>query len=120
MELAGIALTEALKGQTDAEKILSHPDPKIRWYRALKFLSGAHKTDSPGYQTNEAGENLGWIFGGTFYNLPEVAGNVCLKLHGKHPIKALWYERIYEQYGKEIIVGLVIALASAKIGLWIK
>lgn len=86
----------------------------------MKFLSGAHKSDLVGYQTDEAGQNLGHIFGGTINHLPDVAANLCLQLHGRHPITPPWHQKLYEQYGKEIIVGLTLALATALIGLWVK
>jgi hypothetical protein len=118
-ELAGSLLSVALKSQTNATEILSHQDPKVRWYRAMKLLSGAHEPGLVAFQTNDAGENLGNIYGGTIHNLPEVAANLCLHLHSRHPITVSWYQRIYEQYGKEIIVGVILILVTALIGLWL-
>lgn len=118
--LAGNLLTETLAGQSNHERIISHNDPKVRWYRALKFLSGAHKPGPPAYLTDEAGENVRWIYGGSINHPAEVAANVCLQLQAHHPVRSRWYERLYEDYGKEIIIGLVLALATALIGLWLK
>lgn len=118
--LAGRLLAKAIVGRSDIKSILEGSDPRIHWYRALKAYSGSHETGFPAYQANDAGENLGWIYSGSILNIGEVAANVCLYLQAHHPIRAKWYERIYDDYGKQIIVGLVVALATALIGLWLK
>lgn len=112
---------QALSDNSKFEQILANGDPKTCWYRALKQFSGAHSPGPPAYQSNDKGENLGWIFIGSINsNIAEVAANVCLHLHAHFPLKMPWYEKIYKEYGKEIIIGLVLALASALIGLWLK
>jgi hypothetical protein len=118
--LAGTLLVEALAGQPDAKPILEGTDPKIRWYRALKAYSESHEIGPSGYQKNDAGENLGWIHSGSIQNIGEVAANVSLYLQARHPIRARWYKQIYDDYGKKIVIGLVLALAAALIGLWLK
>jgi hypothetical protein len=118
--LAGKLLTEALSGQAGFEAILDHDDPKVRWYRAMKHFSGAHRAGVVAQQTNDAGENLGWIYAGSMADIANVSGNVCLCLQDKFPIRMPWYEKVYQDYGKKIIIGLVLILASALIGLWLK
>jgi hypothetical protein len=38
-----------------------------------------------------------------------------LDVETQAPLRTPWLERFYEQYGKEVIIGLLLALASA---LW--
>jgi hypothetical protein len=117
-ELAGNLLSVALKSQPDTAQIISHHDPKVRWYRAMKVLSGAYKPGLVAFQTNDAGENMGNIYGGTIYNLPEVAANLCLHFHSRHPITVPWYQKIYDQYGKKIIIGVILIFVTALVRLW--
>jgi len=113
--LAGQQITEL---KVCSEEILNHPDPKIRWYRLLKEVSPSYKTGISGYQTNDEGENLGWIHTGSISDIGEASANMCLQLHQTHPIKPKWYEILYRDYAIQIIIGLILLVAGAVIGTW--
>ena len=118
--LAGEMLKVVFKGTDDiTEGILSEPDSRIRWYKALQLWSGQFRQDLVGIQTGRNDEHAGHVFGGTLSNVPECSANLCLLLQAKHPIpekstlRALW-----DEYGSKIVVGLILVAAAAALKLW--
>jgi len=114
---AGKLLKHALPDNGGYDVILGYRHPPMRWYRALKELSNAAEPGSVGYQIVD-GRDQG-IYKWTINNIGEVAANVCLDLHARYPIRPTWRQRIYHEYGKEIVIGLVVALAAALCGWWL-
>lgn len=110
--ITGRELTNALKDKEQYSKIIDHEDPKIRWYRLLKMHSQSYHRDISGYQTEEDGSK-GWIHGGSISNIGNGSANLCLWLEAKHPITMPWHERLYEDYGREIVIGIILIIISA-------
>ncbi len=110
--LAGNHITEVLGGIEAYDAMLNHEDPKIRWYRLLKQKTTSYSRSSSGYQIEDDGSK-GWIHGGTISRIGEGSANLALWLHANHPIKQYWVKTLYQDYGKEIVVGVVLIIASA-------
>lgn len=110
--IAGRKATDVLKGNGSYSEILDHEDPKIRWYRLLKIHSTSYDHGLSGYQTEDDGSK-GWIHAGTISNIGEGSANLCLWLEAHCPITQSWYKTLYEDYGKEIIVGIILIIISA-------
>ena len=76
----------------------------------------------PGY-TEEKDGTKKWIYSGTIYNIADVAANLCLKLHGTHPIKPTLKAKvstlrhIWQEYGKQIVIGVIVSIISLGIGV---
>jgi len=87
-ELAGSALKKCADNYKDLWPIVTlEKYPKHIWYRAIKELSGEFKTGQPAQQVDKEGKFAGNIFSGTVYNIGNVSANLCLILHGRHPIQ---------------------------------
>lgn len=115
--LSGQQITEL---HACSAEILNHEDPKIRWYRLLKNTSASYERGISGYQSDEEGNSLEWIHGGTISNICESSANLCLQLHSTHPIKQKWHEIVYQDYGKQIVIGIILLLIGGVIGAWFK
>jgi hypothetical protein len=115
--ISGQQITEL---QACSDEILNHEDPKIRWYRLLKNTSAIYERDNPAYKCDDEGNNLGWLYGGTISNICESSANLCLQLHSSHPIKLKWHEVLYQDYGKQVIIGIILLIIGGFIGAWFK
>jgi len=111
-KLAGQHLTKVVFGMEEFEKFISHSDPKIRWYRLLKNKSVNYIYTLTCYQTEEDGSKSG-IHGGSIHKIANGSANLSLWLEANYPIKQHWTTRIYHDYGKELIVGIVLSVIAA-------
>lgn len=112
--IVGKKATEVLKEDISFAKILEHPEPKIRWYRLLKTHSTSYEPGTPGYQIEEDGSK-GRLHHGTISNIGKGSANLCLWLEAHFPITQPWYVTLYEDFGKEIIIGVILILITAVI-----
>ncbi len=110
--IVGRKITDVLKESDSFSEVLNHKDPKIRWYRLLKNHSTSYDRGVSGYQTEDDGSK-GWVHTGTISNLGEGSANLCLWLEAHYPITQPWYKTLYEDYGKEIVVGAILIIISA-------
>lgn len=110
--IVGRAASEVLKGNNQYSEIMEHKDPKIRWYRLLKNHSKSYSAGLSGYQTEEDGSK-GWIHAGTISNIGNGSANLCLWMEAHFPITKPWYLRLYDDYGREIIIGIILIIISA-------
>jgi hypothetical protein len=115
--LGGRFLEKVLTDDSDFTRaLLAEQDPKVRWYRLLKHKRNGVREEFIGWQTDNAGNNMGSIFTGSIDNLVEVCANQCLELQVHLPIpeeKKRWNVRLYEDYGKELIRGAIALLIAA-------
>lgn len=108
-------LEQCLDGKTPlGQFILSESDPKIRWYKTLKELSGQFKLQFPAYEKDDGGNHIGTILMGDITQVVEASANLCLKLHVEYPIqnKRNIFKSIYNDYGKEILIGIILIILS--------
>ena len=100
--------------------LLSEPNTKIRWYKALKELSRSTETTLPVYELDEAGNRTGTIYCGSIGRVVDVSANLCLLMHAEHPIqdRRNFFSKLYANYGKEIVIGSIIAVITAIIGFF--
>ena len=110
--IAGRKATEALKENSSFSDSLDHKDPRIRWYRLLKTHSTSYERGPSGYETNEDGSKQ-WSHVGTISNIGEGSANLCFWLEAHFPITQPWYKTLYEDYGKGIIVGVILIVVSS-------
>lgn len=111
-ELAGQHLTKVVFGLEEFEQFISHSDPKIRWYRFLKNKSANYVYGPTGYQIEEDGSR-GGIYGGTIHKIANGSANLSLWLEAKYPIKQHWATTVYQDYGKELVIGVILIAISA-------
>lgn len=92
----------------------------VRWYRVLKESSGAYDSEMPGSITNLDGSNGGNIYAGKIRRFCEESANLCVRLEAEHPIKddRSLGARLYADYGKEIVVGTILTILAAIVGLF--
>jgi hypothetical protein len=115
-------MTAVYSGQADKAQILSHPDPMIRWYREMKEQPGVFEPSNPAW-TGEKDGTKKWIYSGTIHDIAGVAANLCLKLHRTHPIavngnaKVGVLRHIWEEYGKQIVIGVMISIIGLVFGV---
>lgn len=107
--IAGNHITEVLGGIEAYSIILDNEDPKIRWYRLLKEKSPSYSRDPSDYQIEDDGSK-GWIGGGSISRIGEGSANLALWLHANHPITQHWAKTLYQDYGKQIIVSVVVII----------
>ncbi|MBQ0799419.1 MAG: hypothetical protein KBT63_09035 [Porticoccaceae bacterium] len=110
--IVGRKITDVLTESDSFSEILNHKDPKIRWYRLLKNHSTSYYRSVPGYQTEDDGSK-GWIYAGTISNIGKGSANLCLWLEAHFPITQPWYRTLYGDYGKEIVIGVILIIISA-------
>ncbi len=117
--IAGQLLEQSLTPESALGKVLlAENNPEIRWYRAIKEFSGDFRTELPGKEIGENGEILGYIHFGSTSGVVKSSANFCLWLQGNFPVKdsRSWPERIYDDYGKQIVVGTILAVITAILG----
>jgi|GEM_PF-2705446 len=115
VDTAGSALKVALPKEFE---LMEEGCPEIRWYRAVKFFSGESLNTRIAFETDRiTGEQIGCVYSGRIDNIASVSANLCLWLHENHPIKDTQtrWEKFYESHGREIIVGIIVALVTAVI-----
>ena len=114
--LAGQLLAKVhLAANKSHSPLLQIVDAKHRWYGLLKESSPAFRDLLYGEQKNDNGSSAGFIYTGSIHPFAEASANLCLSLHSSHPItekksKWLWF---HENYGKALIVGVILALVGA-------
>ena len=119
--IAGKALKRSLSPDSKEEQIiLKEKDPKAMWYRALKELSGEFNIGFYAEQHSESGDSSGLIFTGSVDNIVEASANLCLMLETSHPIKddRTRWQILYDDYGREIVIGTILAIIAAIIGIF--
>ena len=119
--MAGRNLLAVLKPSNESDApLLSEKDDKIRWYRALIALSGQFRSELPATELAEDGTALGHIYFGSLHNLGQNAGNACLKLQSSHPVpEKSRRQKLWDEYGSKILIGVILALVAAVIKLLI-
>ena len=117
---AGKLLQQVGHKKAELKEILAHPDFKICWYRALKKFSRAYQFGNRVMQADEFGRDAGAIFTGSIYNLPENSANVCLFLELHYPVRTRWYKKVWNEYGKEIIIGVTVTALGGIIAALLK
>jgi hypothetical protein len=121
--LAGVAgrfMERSLQKDTElGMALLAEPNPNIRWYRALKELSGEFQPDFPGEVRDEAGNFMGHIFCGHLHAVAEASANLCLRMYAEFPLREdrSFWRRLYDDYGKEIVIGTFIAITTAIVSI---
>lgn len=106
------------KDVPEQAKLLAIEDPKTRWYALLKTFAGVQNL-MYGEQRNDDGSSAGFIYSGTVNSFVESSANLCLALHLEKPVverqsKWKWF---HDNYGKALIVGVVLAIVGAAIKL---
>jgi len=100
--------------------LLAVSDPKIRWFTLLK-QSAQFEQFIYGEQHNDDGSSAGFIYSATLPSVTEHCTNLCLALQTQHPIlerpsKWQWF---HDNYGKAILVGVVLAVVGAVVKLYV-
>ena len=100
--------------------LLSESNPRIRWYKALKELGGAMETRFPAYELDDTGNRTGTIYSGSIAKVVEVSANLCLLMHAEYPIqdRRHFFAKLYADYGKEIVIGGILAVITAIVGVF--
>lgn len=119
--VAGRFLERSLNRDSEpGTTLLKISNPQHRWYIALKNLSGAFSADFPGEVRDAEGNFRGHIFVGSLHGIAEAAAIVCLSLQVEHPLRderGFW-RRLYDDFGKELVIGSILALLAAILGLF--
>lgn len=122
--LAGVAGRMLELSFTDKEEpektLLKEKNPRIRWYRTLKELSGEFQPELPATELDTDGNATGHLYIGSLHNVVATSANLCLTLHVDHPVQdeRTFLQRLYDDYGREIVIGVILALITAIIGLF--
>lgn len=111
--LAGKLLNAVGENKTELTNIIHHSKPDISWYRALKEFSNAHESKFYAITKDERGNETGVIFTGTIYNIAENSANLCLYMEVNYPLKSTLYKKLWVNYGREILVGVIVTLLGA-------
>ena len=112
---AGQQLAKALEIAGESESsILQIEDPKHRWYNLLKESSPAFGDLGYGEQRNDDGSSAGFIYTGSIRTFAEASANLCLLLHTSHPLEEKYskWHWFHENYGKSLIVGVILVFAG--------
>ena len=118
--IAGRHLESVLPQQGEAfEKISGESSKNLKWYRAVKELTDDFEFNHYGTQIDGEGNAMGNIYSGTVPHPVLSSANLCLYLHANYPIKdnRSIMQRLYDDYGKKIVIGVILALLTALIGL---
>jgi hypothetical protein len=107
------------KKNLDDARLLAITDPKMRWYTLLK-QSVPFQNPIYGEQQHSDGTPAGIIYSATLPSPADSSANLCLALQTQHPIverpsKWQWF---HDNYGKALIVGVVLALIGAAIKIF--
>lgn len=113
--LAGNLLREIGRNKAELREIINQHDSKICWYRALKKFSDAYKHKFYAVKKDKEGNDAGIIFTGSIFNVPENSANVCLYMELHYARKTRFYKKLWNEYGKQIIVGVAIAVIGAAV-----
>lgn len=115
-QICGRLLKRSLGKDT---KVLAEPDDLIRWYRFMKEFA-AYEPEMPAMMKNADGTNAGSIMFGRIHGFCEECANVCLDLEAKHAVRddRGIFEKLYADYGKELIIGVTLAVITALIGVF--
>ncbi len=105
--VAGRLLKDVGQNKSELKEIINHNDPKICWYRALKKFSGSYKPGPPAYWTDKESNNIHWVFIGSIDELAESSANVCLQMELYYPVRLKIYQKLWNDYGREIIITVV-------------
>ena len=100
----------------DQARLLEIGNPTTRWYTLLKNFAGTQNLIY-GEQRSDDGSSAGFVYSATVISFVESSANLCLALHAEKPIverqgKWKWF---HENYGKTLIVGVVLAIVGAAI-----
>jgi hypothetical protein len=85
----------------------------------VKELSGEFRAELPATELDSDGNPIGQIYTGTVSNFVAVSANLCLSLEAEYPIRddrPFWHI-LYDDYGKQIVIGTILAVIAAIIGL---
>ncbi|WP_337912459.1 hypothetical protein [Vibrio cholerae] len=120
-ELAGEQLAIVLKSESEYADIVAGNNVKWMWYRMLKKNTSSYKMGSSGYEIADDGTR-NWIYTGSLNNIGESAANLALWLNAKYPLRPkinieAWYKKLYRDYGKEILIGVVVAIIGSLVAL---
>ena len=119
--IAGRFLELALDSKKEpGQTLLQEKNTERRWYRALKELSGEFKPELTATDTDEKSGVVGHIFLGSAYRIAEVSANLCLILHSKFPVRdeRTFWRRLYDDYGRQLVIGAILILLTAIIGFF--
>lgn len=104
-------------------EVLKESNLRLRWLRLVATRSGAFKGKLPGVMSDPAsGTVLGNIFMGSVPSIAAESANLCLKLEASSPLRdprTMW-ERVYEDFGREIIIGIIILVLSTIAAIYFK
>lgn len=119
--LAGKNLSTVLRGNSELEaQLLAEADDTVRWYRCLVKLSGRFSAELPARQLDDEGNFAGHLFFGSLHDLASNAGNVCLQLQATHPLpEKSRAQKIWDDYGSKLFIGVLLLLAGAIIKIWL-
>lgn len=120
--VAGQMLKRAMKTKESVEpKAPEASDPRLRWYNLLKEASPSFRDLRYGEQRNADGTSAGFIYMGSLPQFADASANLCLSLHTSHPIenKPSRWRWFHENYGKSLIIGIILALVGTVAKLWI-
>jgi hypothetical protein len=92
-------------------EILREKELEKRWYKLLESR-GFSKMGFISEQKHQNGSSAGFISLYSINNIVEVSAITCLALQGDYPLKKKWFEILYDDFGKQIIIGIVIALVT--------
>ena len=122
--LAGVAgrmIERSLSEKAEpGASLLKEQNPQLRWYRALKDLSGEFQHDHPAQSMDEQGNFRGHILFGSLHSVAEASANLCLRMHAEYPLRddRSFWARLYDDYGREIVIGSIVAVVTAIIGIF--
>lgn len=100
--------------------LLKESNAALRWYRALKGLSGDFEHSDPARVLDDEGNFQGHIFFGSLHSVAQASANLCLKMHAEFPLRddRSFLARLYDEYGRELVIGALLAVIAAIIGLF--
>lgn len=117
--IGGRLLERSLDQDSEMGTVLfAEPDPIQRWYLLLVKYSGAVENILSGYE--EADGERRWVYSGTISEPVSVSANQCLEMEVKFPVRdsRKWYRRLYDDYGREIVIGTILTLITLILGLF--
>ena len=77
--MAGLKLLE-VPVTADWAEVAQERDPLLRWYRALRHVSGAYRADGYGVQKDEHGNDSGVIYIGRVDSVYDTSATLCATL----------------------------------------
>lgn len=110
--LAGNLLREVGHHKAELREITNHQDSKICWYRALKKFSNSCSPRFYAVQKDKKGDDSVIVIS-SIHDLAENSANVCLFLEVHYPLTTKFYIKLWNDYGKQIAIGIIIAVILA-------